>query len=279
MLRARVISMGVRMVLPGVVMGIYTPEEVQDFDLPPAAPTPAPAPRREARQASAPAEKSSPGSEFVAFLGEESRRIGRDLVKSASSYGQRKQYPANIHDWTEEQASACWGWIERGLAKKADEAAAKQAPAPASTAEAQRDESKAEIEKAYRPGPVRQRFEDWIVEAMEEANAWWREADTRISAGLPDEKLVSSRYHLSNHLGKWAEAVPEFKYTRPDPFLPGPVMDRLAPIWERNRKAFEDEANTYLYADLPAKVVAEAAAKAEKRAAKNKPQAEPGANG
>jgi hypothetical protein len=31
MLRARVISMGVRMVLPGVVVGIYTPEEVTDF--------------------------------------------------------------------------------------------------------------------------------------------------------------------------------------------------------------------------------------------------------
>ncbi len=35
MLRARVISMGIRMVLPGVVVGIYTPEEVADFDAPP----------------------------------------------------------------------------------------------------------------------------------------------------------------------------------------------------------------------------------------------------
>lgn len=32
MLRARVISMGIRMVAPGVVVGIYTPEEVSDFD-------------------------------------------------------------------------------------------------------------------------------------------------------------------------------------------------------------------------------------------------------
>jgi hypothetical protein len=32
MLRARVISSGVRAVLPGVVAGIYTPEEVQDFE-------------------------------------------------------------------------------------------------------------------------------------------------------------------------------------------------------------------------------------------------------
>lgn len=34
MLRARVISAGVRMIDPGVIVGIYTPEEVQDFDEP-----------------------------------------------------------------------------------------------------------------------------------------------------------------------------------------------------------------------------------------------------
>jgi hypothetical protein len=34
MLRARVISEGIRTVFPGVVVGVYTPEEVQDFDQP-----------------------------------------------------------------------------------------------------------------------------------------------------------------------------------------------------------------------------------------------------
>lgn len=34
MLRARVISEGIRTVFPGVVIGVYTPEEVQDFDEP-----------------------------------------------------------------------------------------------------------------------------------------------------------------------------------------------------------------------------------------------------
>jgi hypothetical protein len=43
MLRARVISEGVRAVMPGVVVGIYTPEEVQDFDAAPRAARPAPA--------------------------------------------------------------------------------------------------------------------------------------------------------------------------------------------------------------------------------------------
>ena len=41
MLRARAISSGIRAVLPGVVAGIYTPEEVQDFDSLPAAQAPA----------------------------------------------------------------------------------------------------------------------------------------------------------------------------------------------------------------------------------------------
>ena len=34
MLRARVISEGIRTVYPGCVVGVYTPEEVQDFDQP-----------------------------------------------------------------------------------------------------------------------------------------------------------------------------------------------------------------------------------------------------
>jgi hypothetical protein len=35
MLRARVISEGIRTVYPGVAVGIYTPEEVNDFDAAP----------------------------------------------------------------------------------------------------------------------------------------------------------------------------------------------------------------------------------------------------
>lgn len=42
MLRARVISEGVRAVDPGVIVGIYTPEEVQDFDSPTTEYTPEP---------------------------------------------------------------------------------------------------------------------------------------------------------------------------------------------------------------------------------------------
>jgi hypothetical protein len=35
MLRARVVSEGIRLADPGVVAGLYTPEEVQDFDVKP----------------------------------------------------------------------------------------------------------------------------------------------------------------------------------------------------------------------------------------------------
>lgn len=63
MLRARVISSGVRAVLPGVVAGIYTPEEVQDFEKPTAeasrATTPAPPATRAAKPAPA-AQKPAP---------------------------------------------------------------------------------------------------------------------------------------------------------------------------------------------------------------------------
>jgi hypothetical protein len=46
MLRSRCISEGIRTVFPGVVVGTYTPEEVQDMDLPRAAPQPPqPAPK------------------------------------------------------------------------------------------------------------------------------------------------------------------------------------------------------------------------------------------
>lgn len=38
MLRARVVSEGIRAVYPGCVVGVYTPEEVQDFDTPAATP-------------------------------------------------------------------------------------------------------------------------------------------------------------------------------------------------------------------------------------------------
>lgn len=49
MLRARVISEGIRTVFPGVVVGVYTPEEVQDFDQqPPRQIQPEPEPQAEA---------------------------------------------------------------------------------------------------------------------------------------------------------------------------------------------------------------------------------------
>jgi hypothetical protein len=54
MLRARCISEGIRMTMPGIIIGIYTPEEVQDFDPPPRIeperPAPAPPPAKPGRK-------------------------------------------------------------------------------------------------------------------------------------------------------------------------------------------------------------------------------------
>lgn len=67
MLRARCISEGIRMTMPGVIVGLYTPEEVSDFDdRRPARATavaPAPAPANEpasAEQPAAPPERERP---------------------------------------------------------------------------------------------------------------------------------------------------------------------------------------------------------------------------
>lgn len=65
MLRARAISSGVRAVLPGVVAGIYTPEEVQDFDSLPAPQAPAanaapPVSRGTAKSTPAPVPQAEP---------------------------------------------------------------------------------------------------------------------------------------------------------------------------------------------------------------------------
>jgi hypothetical protein len=88
MLRARLISEGVRTVYPAVVCGTYTPEEVQDM---PAAPTEramGPAERVDAPQAPpAPREAATPElmtvEEVRAAVRTAAKRVGRDTVLGA----------------------------------------------------------------------------------------------------------------------------------------------------------------------------------------------------
>lgn len=63
MLRSRVVSEGVRTVMPGVVAGVHSPEEVMDFDAPPPPPTYIPPPETQAKLAavSAASRESSKG--------------------------------------------------------------------------------------------------------------------------------------------------------------------------------------------------------------------------
>lgn len=65
MLRARVISEGVRMILPGVVVGIYTPEEADDFEPGQAAPIPPPASQLVRTQGPAPLPAPKPAENVI----------------------------------------------------------------------------------------------------------------------------------------------------------------------------------------------------------------------
>ncbi len=114
MLRARVISEGIRMTMPGVVVGLYTPEEVQDFaevkpTAPPKAqPQPALSAEPSAPSAAAPTEPLSPGPGDDSG---ESEPVGepppiRDLVE--------------CFWWRKKKGDDPGGWETRGMFPKAN---------------------------------------------------------------------------------------------------------------------------------------------------------------
>lgn len=69
MLTARVISEGIRTVLPGVVAGIYTPEEVADFDQPAAASPARPRPGEQVIETTAEEFAPAPAASWPDFVG------------------------------------------------------------------------------------------------------------------------------------------------------------------------------------------------------------------
>jgi hypothetical protein len=232
----------------GCVSDLFTQDLDDTFDLQ-AVPTPAPALTPETRPAAAPSQSRSLGIEgtaFVEFLHAESKRLGRSLITPASKYGERKGYHENPHLWSEAQASACWAWIEKQLAKTTE------APAPESTA-------KPEPENAS--GSVRSQFEAWLAESMKAANDWWSKSAERIDSHLSDRPLVTGIYQLSGHLGKWAESIPALGYVRPAPYIPGQVIERLAVLWTPNFDAVAKELADYMYNALPAEALKSASPK------------------
>lgn len=119
MLRARAISEGVRMVLPGVVAGIYTPEEVFDFEpLPartvqarleqPAPPSPAPpvaaAPAQPALASPAPAPRPrkqvpASGKELIDRLQECEKAGHPGLILKVSQWATVNNFEGKMADW------------------------------------------------------------------------------------------------------------------------------------------------------------------------------------
>ncbi|MBI1425812.1 MAG: hypothetical protein GC149_20495 [Gammaproteobacteria bacterium] len=122
MLRARVISEGIRTVYPGVVIGVYTPEEVQDFDDRPArnmgaAQTVEDQPKAEAKTA-APRQTGNVG-EKEQRLRDMSKKIQDDLAAAgnletlnsvwadyADGLDEIKEFKKAVHDHLEKHYQA-----------------------------------------------------------------------------------------------------------------------------------------------------------------------------
>jgi len=92
MLRARAISEGVRMVHPGIVVGVYSPEEVSDFDLREVPLETPPAVNRGAQRDTKPASKPAPRQEQ-----EQERRQSRDRAPEPQEE-QERQEPAQTSE-------------------------------------------------------------------------------------------------------------------------------------------------------------------------------------
>jgi hypothetical protein len=99
MLRARLISMGVRMLDPAVIVGLYTPEEVADFDRPP-----------EALESSEPAAPALPPPPAPAHPQNHSGH-GRGQYASPDQIAEYRRRLGKVID----QANAAWldGWANR----------------------------------------------------------------------------------------------------------------------------------------------------------------------
>lgn len=99
MLRARVISEGIRTVFPGVVVGVYTPEEVQDFDTaPPVALVPEFEPQAQAKprtltQQVATPQPSQPRGDLI------TRQQVGEISKAVKAGGVGGEDKETVRDW------------------------------------------------------------------------------------------------------------------------------------------------------------------------------------
>jgi hypothetical protein len=140
MLRARVISQGVRLVAPGVVVGIYTPEEVSDFEevtalsapaLPPyepglsrsanlarrlaspEAPEAAPEPEENRSPAQGPPPRS--GRALFAWCKDIEQRLEVGILKYVNNWGKMQEFPGRMVDWDADQTALAYAEACRKL--------------------------------------------------------------------------------------------------------------------------------------------------------------------
>jgi hypothetical protein len=111
MLRARVISEGVRLSYPACILGFYTPEEVSDFD----------APREPIRQASAPMQEAVPETEVIdAEIADVGQRLPSVDVSFPDSNGLSNKEIRETYDRLARMVANCntlddlQGWLTLG---------------------------------------------------------------------------------------------------------------------------------------------------------------------
>lgn len=125
MLRARVISEGIRSVFPGVVVGVYTPEEVQDFD----------EPKRGKKDAGQPAPTNISPHSGVGENFEADQKIALELLADEVEARMGEEGPELTHGFLESQGldqeakSYLWGLLPskvRTALRKVHDTKAKQ---------------------------------------------------------------------------------------------------------------------------------------------------------
>ncbi len=101
MLKARVISEGIRMTMPEIIAGIYTPEEVQDFDTQKSPPKEKIVNSQPVAKQDKELEESEEASYFIEVTEEMKSRVIEEIIESKTEED-LKSAASVISDWPEE---------------------------------------------------------------------------------------------------------------------------------------------------------------------------------
>jgi hypothetical protein len=167
MLRARVVSNALRMVSPGIVSGIYTPEEVQDFD----------PPKRVEAKVEPPAVAVKSEAEVRDWA---ARKVEEQTAKYRPAEPPGPPQPVAYKPKGESLAKTREQWAAMGVA------------AP--------DRPTAEHEPI---APGEEPYQAYLFAATMRANDYWELLHT--TGGMPAPEPCVNMFQVENHLGSWLE--------------------------------------------------------------------------